>query len=278
MSAATTSTSYAAALEAVKTASDCTMEDAVFCCSHQTAPYLSRRAPSLTNTFLNLSPSSSLRRIQSAPGITIQCILNEEALSEGDWSTPNARDCEGSSKVATWMDRQLTEVPSDGSLSEPLSCASSSTEQWPARTEDTPRVEEPVPNEEETFTTVMLQNLPHGITQKGLMRHLDQAGFAGAYDFCYMPTDFQTGSCRGFAFVNFTTPREAAELLQSWSGSNRMCSRSHHKALLVIYADIQGLPALLQRHSSRKFDRIRNPGFRPFVRTGESELVVRGNA
>merc|ERR1719464_1745907 len=41
-------------------------------------------------------------------------------------------------------------------------------------------------------TTVMLRNLPIGLTRSTLLDLLDSQGFAGKYDFAYLPVNFDT--------------------------------------------------------------------------------------
>ncbi|CAK0906966.1 unnamed protein product [Prorocentrum cordatum] len=51
-------------------------------------------------------------------------------------------------------------------------------------------------------TTVMLRNLPCPFLREDLIKAMDAKGFAGLYNFVYMPIDFQTAMGMGYAFVN----------------------------------------------------------------------------
>lgn len=51
-------------------------------------------------------------------------------------------------------------------------------------------------------TTLALQNLPNGLTQLGLTQVLDNEGFAGLYDFVFLPHDLRTGKSKRYALVN----------------------------------------------------------------------------
>jgi len=77
---------------------------------------------------------------------------------------------------------------------------------------------EPVKEMTETKTTVMLRNLPSGYSRSSLLELLAQYGFWGTYDFAYMPVDFGSGCCLGYAFVNFNLPCEATRCWQTFNG------------------------------------------------------------
>jgi hypothetical protein len=79
-------------------------------------------------------------------------------------------------------------------------------ESWPAASpaEDAPNVQDG-----STFaggrTTVMLRNLPNNYSRTMLIAMIDGEGFAGQYDFVYLPMDFNTKACLGYAFINLLT-------------------------------------------------------------------------
>jgi len=51
-------------------------------------------------------------------------------------------------------------------------------------------------------TTVMLKNIPNNYTRDMVLNLLDETGFAGLYDFAYLPFDFEKKANLGYAFVN----------------------------------------------------------------------------
>jgi len=51
-------------------------------------------------------------------------------------------------------------------------------------------------------TSVMLKNIPNNYTRDMFFNLLDETGFAGLYDFAYLPFDFEKKANLGYAFVN----------------------------------------------------------------------------
>lgn len=67
-------------------------------------------------------------------------------------------------------------------------------------------------------TTVVMRNLPSNYSRAFLLDLLDAHGFAGKYDFVYMPIEFGSGTTFGFAFVNLTGPEHAAHFKAVFEG------------------------------------------------------------
>merc|ERR1719454_87460 len=57
-------------------------------------------------------------------------------------------------------------------------------------------------NTQKDLTTVMMRNLPVELTRDMLLQLLNDQGFAGEYNFIYMPVDFVKQVGLGYAFVN----------------------------------------------------------------------------
>jgi hypothetical protein len=106
------------------------------------------------------------------------------------------------------------------------------------------------------FTTVMLQNLPAGCSREMVAELLNMEGFAGLYDFIYLPADFARGVFFGYVFVNFVS-NEAAQCCQTqlqgfsrWASSSTAASSSSAgRACRVSWGDThQGLSAQVERY------------------------------
>jgi len=113
-------------------------------------------------------------------------------------------------------------------------------------------------------TTLMLRNLRESLVQQELIDALNAAGFAGHFDFCYMPSIFTTGKGKGYAFINFSTSDSAEALRSAWDGRNPL-GKCNKGRLRVSLARIQGRDANIWKWNTRKTMRIRNPNHRPFI-------------
>ncbi len=55
---------------------------------------------------------------------------------------------------------------------------------------------------QKNMTTLMIRNIPNKFTKNQLLAKIDR-NFAKAYDFFYLPIDFNNKCNRGYAFINF---------------------------------------------------------------------------
>jgi len=89
------------------------------------------------------------------------------------------------------------------------------------------------------YTTVMIQQVPFKYTQTKFMNEVNSNGFAGTYDFLYLPVNARNHGNRGFGFINFLSASSAEEFYIKYHGQNLI----NHQATLplsVIPSDVQG--------------------------------------
>ncbi|CAK0875155.1 unnamed protein product [Prorocentrum cordatum] len=95
-------------------------------------------------------------------------------------------------------------------------------------------------------TTVAIRNVPIHITRSQLLQRLDLWGFAGQYDFLYLPIDFAKFQNFGYAFVNLTTQQHAQRFLAESGG---LSWGEHGEGPLVVSWSLsQGLEEHIDRY------------------------------
>jgi hypothetical protein len=88
-------------------------------------------------------------------------------------------------------------------------------------------------------TTVMMKQVPLKYSQRKLLREINDSGFAGKYDFLFLPMDSRSHANRGFAFVNLVSAGVAEEFYKKFHGQY-LRHFSAEKAIVVLPADLQG--------------------------------------
>lgn len=91
---------------------------------------------------------------------------------------------------------------------------------------------------QEPVTTVMLRNIPQKYDRETLMDVLNKTGFAGSFDFFYLPIDFSTTNSVGYAFINFVSESEQARFRAAYVG--KKLSEESPKVCEVCDAKLQG--------------------------------------
>jgi len=97
-------------------------------------------------------------------------------------------------------------------------------------------------------TTLMLRNLPVEYDRTMLLELFDSEGFAGLYDFVYLPADFRKSGCFGYCFINFVTPAAAEGFRQHFQGFSRWAFLSDRMAEVSVSDPLQGLEAHIERY------------------------------
>lgn len=100
----------------------------------------------------------------------------------------------------------------------------------------------------EDCTTVMLRNLPNNYTRAMLLNMLDGEGFAGFYDFIYMPIDFKSQACLGYAFVNLADSSSVPTFWSTFNGYAKWVLPSRKVCSVSWSSPHQGLQAHVDRY------------------------------
>jgi len=93
-------------------------------------------------------------------------------------------------------------------------------------------------------TSVMVRNVPCGTKVGVAMQTLDNFGFAGTYDFFYLPMNSANKANLGYFFVNFMKPEDATRCSERLTGIS-FGSGLSKKRCEVSAADIQGSSSLI---------------------------------
>lgn len=97
-------------------------------------------------------------------------------------------------------------------------------------------------------TTVMLRNMPNNYSRTMLLELLDTEGFAGQYDFLYLPMDFQSRASLGYAFINFTSSDSAESFWRVFDGYSNWAIPSRKMSGVSWSGPHQGLEAHVERY------------------------------
>jgi len=118
-----------------------------------------------------------------------------------------------------------------------------------------------------TYTTVMLRNIPNRYSRDMLAERLDQS-LRGQYDFLYLPIDFSSKSNVGYAFINFRSPVSCMRFIEEFNGKRTkqvLSKYSCNKICEVTFAKVQGRDANMENLHDDKFVQklIERPDWQP---------------
>jgi len=117
-------------------------------------------------------------------------------------------------------------------------------------------------------TTLMIRNIPAGVTQKRFLAELTRYGFGGSFDFVYLPCCFESKTSKGYGFINFISSEALGVFVNTWHTSRIFGHKSGEPVLNVSAAAVQGLSENVKKWSRGK--RIRNPDLRPYIAPAEA--------
>lgn len=115
-------------------------------------------------------------------------------------------------------------------------------------------------------TTVMMRNMPNNYTRSMVIELIDSEGFSGQYDFVYLPMDFQSHACLGYAFVNFVNHQITQRFWRAFDGFSAWRMPSRKVCSLSWSGPHQGLESHIARYrnSPVMFDSVPDE-FKPIM-------------
>ncbi|CAE7223557.1 ML5 [Symbiodinium natans] len=113
----------------------------------------------------------------------------------------------------------------------------------------------------EDLQTVMIKNIPCRCSTGEVLRAVDSLGFAGSYDFFYLPMNRRHKQGKGYAFINFIETGTAACFKDAIRGY-RFPGRESTKQVEIAAAQLQGR-AEMEAYFSRT--QIVHRSFRPLM-------------
>jgi len=121
-------------------------------------------------------------------------------------------------------------------------------------------------------TSIMLRNLPNCYTREMLMKLLEDEGFAGKYDFLYLPMDFKTKLSLAYAFINFVSTEEAKRFWKHFHGFSNWVIPSRKNAR-VSWSEIQGLASHIEHLSGNSIMHKHVPDqYKPVLLSGNERV------
>mmetsp|Transcript_100820 Transcript_100820/g.285501 ORF Transcript_100820/g.285501 Transcript_100820/m.285501 type:complete len:333 (-) Transcript_100820:230-1228(-) len=90
--------------------------------------------------------------------------------------------------------------------------------------------------------TLMMRNVPKKLTQHALLEEINSNGFAGTYDFVYLPMDQDSKVNRGYCFINFMDPAHAVAFKACYEG-RQFHQYNSRKLIAILPAVLQGFEA-----------------------------------
>lgn len=118
-----------------------------------------------------------------------------------------------------------------------------------------------------TEVTIYVRHIPSDCTKAEFEGLIESAGYAGEYDYMYLPRCFHTRMCKGYAFINLLTAESARGLTQALQG----LSMGRGCALSVSRSTTQGLADNIVKWARARSRRVKDPEVLPSVRLFKTE-------
>jgi len=213
--------------------------------------------------------------------------IGDQLAEHPEWQ-PLAFDESGVPCAFLWSEHRCPHtlspfsLPSETSVSalQPMSVAGSQVEVSSASAKPKPNFEtgrktKDTKNNSQGGSTVMLRNIPNNYTRSMLLQKLNRS-FRGAFDFLYLPMDFESSCNMGYAFINFRNVHDCQRFTTEFDGVEcRVClpGFSSAKVCRVTHARVQGLEGNIRhlRSSTIMRDLAKHPEWQPLIFTPSGE-------
>lgn len=180
--------------------------------------------------FSSVSSEGEVDREASSPSV-VPCQYVDSWYYPAEYCTPSSAMCSPSSS-------------SFQPLAMPFAAPAFSPMQWvPAS-----MAEQEWSTTEEWRTTVMIRNMPNNYTLSMFLDLVDSMGFAGLYNFAYLPIDFQSQAGLGYAFVNFIRVSDAQSCFTHLEGFSAWKVPSDKVCTVTWSSPTQGFEEHVERY------------------------------
>jgi hypothetical protein len=113
--------------------------------------------------------------------------------------------------------------------------------------------------ETEWRATVQIRDIPCNYSKEQMMKLIDSKGFAGSYDYFYLPVDFKKGSNPGYAYVNFVSVAKAKECFAEFDGFWEWPEGGSKKTCKVCWGRVQGYEKNVRKWTNSQWDEKYKP-------------------
>jgi len=126
----------------------------------------------------------------------------------------------------------------------------------------------------EASTSVMLWNLPNNYSRAIFLGMLDKEGFAGHYDFVYLPIDFTSHACLGYAVINLVDPALIPGFWNTFDGYSKWMIPSRKVCHVSWSSPHQGYQAHVEHYRNSPVMHESVPeAFKPIVFSGGKRIA-----
>lgn len=116
-------------------------------------------------------------------------------------------------------------------------------------------------------TALNIKNIPNKYTKSMLMELFDKE-FAGAYNFFYLPIDYNQKCNMGFAFIVFEDLKYIKPFCQRFD-SKKWPKFNSEKICEIRYARLQGAADLLNHFKNSSIMRQNDPQYKPYIKPSQ---------